>query len=487
MRLSIKQPFFLNEKGKRQNNEDYIFPDPGMADETTRLFIVCDGVGGSEKGEVASKMVCKLYSEFVLENGIEKVDIHFFTAALRHVEFEMSKHVAANPSCLGMKTTICFVWFKDGGAYIGWCGDSRVYQFRAGKIIYRTDDHSLVGEMVKSGEISEEEAQWHPHSNVILRAIAGSEAPTEVDIYFTKDLYKDDIFLLCTDGVTENLTEINLQELSSLGDLEMMSEQILTFCENFSRDNYSMYLFAIDDVDLLAENNEVVPKKKKLSSTEEKPSNKHVTKSKESKFLKFLLGGIFLIAIAIGTFSFFNYKENQETLTLVQKANDFEQKNELDSARHYLELAYAKDPDNSTYKDNLEKLKEEAKKREEKKENINQFESRLNILNENFNLLDKDTLLNDSTRMFGLRFVEYEIKSVSGMLNFERGNLKGAFQSLKPLIDDTIALNYVPKQTWDLLKELYPHFEKDEAILQVKLAQCQKMMDLAPEIVDNPF
>ena len=487
MRLSIKNPFYLNEKGKRQNNEDYIYPDPGTADERTRLFIVCDGVGGSEKGEVASKLVCKQYSKFLLENSTEKVDIQFFTAALRHVEFEMSKHISENPSCLGMKTTICFVWFKDGGAYIGWCGDSRVYQFRSGKIIYRTDDHSLVGEMVKSGEISEEEAQWHPHSNVILRAIAGNESPTEVDIYFTKDLYKDDVFLLCTDGVTENLTEINLQELSSLGDLEMMSEQILTFCENFSRDNYSMYLFTIEKVDLLAENEEVVHKKAKFTSAEENPSIKTVTKSKENKFLKILLAGILLIALAIGTFSFFNYQDNQETLALVQKANDFEQKSELDSAMHYLELAYAKDPDNITYKENLAILKEETKKRAAKKANINQFESRLKILNEKLNLLQKDTLLNDSTRMIGLRFVEYEIKSVSGMMNFEKGNLRDAFQSLRPLADDTIALNYVPKQTWDLLKELYPLFEKNESVLQTKLTQCQKMLDLAPEVVDNPF
>ncbi len=487
MRISIKQPYFLNEKGKRQNNEDFIFPDPGSADESTRLFIVCDGVGGSEKGEVASKLVCDQYSKFLLENNSEQIDINFFTAALRHVEFEMTNYVKEHPNCLGMKTTICFVWFHNNGAYIGWCGDSRVYQFRGGKIIYRTDDHSLVNEMVKSGEITEDDAQWHPHSNVILRAIAGSESPTEIDVHFTKDLHKDDVFLLCTDGVTENLTEINLQELSSLGDLEMMTEQISTFCENFSRDNYSMYLIALKAVDLFAEDNSIHTPKTALSSSDKKSHSKKITESKENSFLKYLLGGVLLIAIAIGAFSFFNHQENQKTVALFQKANDFEQNDQLDSARHYLSIAHERDPDNAMYKENLDKMTSLITTNKIVSENINQYEERLKTLKEKFNLLQKDTLLADSTRLIGLRFVGYEINSVKGLLNFERGNLKTSFDNLKPLLNDHLSTSYVPKQTWSLLKELYPHFENNDSILQIRLDQCQKMMDLSPEVIESPF
>ena len=102
-----------------------------------------------------------------------------------------------------MATTLTMVSVGASGITLAHIGDSRIYQFRQGEIIYQTEDHSLVNSLVKLGKISKEEALTHPQKNVIIRAIQGSEHPTEADVVLLKDIQAGDYFFMCTDGVLE--------------------------------------------------------------------------------------------------------------------------------------------------------------------------------------------------------------------------------------------------------------------------------------------
>lgn len=110
-----------------------------------------------------------------------------------------------------MGTTITMAYISEDKLYIGHVGDSRAYLLRDNKFIQLTEDHSLVAEMVKRGSISEEEAECHPQRNIITRAI-GTDEKVITDI-IVEDIYKDDILLLCTDGLTNMMNDDEIKEI----------------------------------------------------------------------------------------------------------------------------------------------------------------------------------------------------------------------------------------------------------------------------------
>ncbi len=249
MKITIYPPISFCQIGMRQNNEDAMYPPLGEATENDRLFIVCDGVGGAYKGEIASKMVSELFaSNFKFHyEGNNSQD--FFNKLILFVEVNLSNYKDAHPECFQMATTLTFLLLHTTGCTIGWCGDSRIYHVRDGKILYKTRDHSLVNKMVDSGEISEIEAKNHPKRNVILRAVSGQETPTRVDIRTFADVQPDDYFMLCTDGVLEFTTE-NLIEnwFIKSNTPEQIKEKILANSQ-LTKDNYSMYLIKIKSME----------------------------------------------------------------------------------------------------------------------------------------------------------------------------------------------------------------------------------------------
>ncbi len=254
MLISIKSPLYLHEVGRRSNNEDSIYPLPTVANEQDRLFVVCDGVGGSEKGEVASSLVCNLVPEFLANHPTQLIDKTFLEEMLSFIEQRLSSHVNANPQCKGMATTLTMLYFDERGATVAWCGDSRVYHFRGGEILFQTQDHSLVAEMVRRGELAEEEAESHPQKNVILRAISGADKPSKLDFDLLTDIQQGDRFLLCSDGVLEAFNSKELSVLNSNGmiDLYDMRDAIAIRCAERSRDNHAMYLLEVADVSGIA-------------------------------------------------------------------------------------------------------------------------------------------------------------------------------------------------------------------------------------------
>jgi len=251
MNITLQKPFSVSEVGKRFNNEDSIYPNEGFVGINNRLFLVCDGVGGSNKGEVASSIACdSIQTYFRSFLDTEQVfDSRFIEKSVRYAEIRFDEYVKNNPSARGMATTLCLLYFAPEGVYLTHAGDSRIYQFRAGEMIFKTEDHSLVNSMIKSGKIKPNEAGNHPQRNIIYRAIQGSNSPVEVDIIKITDVLPDDEFLMCTDGVTEVWSDDDLCNVFSAGiSSEEKINRIKERCRDMARDNYSAYLIPILEV-----------------------------------------------------------------------------------------------------------------------------------------------------------------------------------------------------------------------------------------------
>nr|WP_199080202.1 protein phosphatase 2C domain-containing protein [Pedobacter sp. ASV19] len=240
----LKNIFYLQEQGKRKNIEDHIFPEPGTATKKDRVFIVCDGVGGLSMGEEASRIVCENIARS-LRSGID-VNTSQIKAAVSVAVATMHVYGGIREQAHQMSTTLTLAVFSDDGIWTAWCGDSRIYHIRDGSILWKSKDHSLVQQLVDSGDITEEEAMHHPQKNIILRSLSAASDVPKVDIHFISDSKPDDYILLCTDGILEQIGAAELKEI--LDPSNTVSDKrglFLRYCEGKTSDNYSMYLLQL--------------------------------------------------------------------------------------------------------------------------------------------------------------------------------------------------------------------------------------------------
>ena len=237
----------IREQGQRSNNEDYMIHGD-LPENKGSFFAVCDGVGGANKGEVASELTCQSIKEFLQKEIPETYDQHYIDRMIDFVENEFDNYIDSHSEAQGMATTMALLILDADKAIIAHIGDSRVYHIRYNKILFKTQDHSLVNMFVKNGEITEEEALTHPQRNVIMRAIQGKNKPTKADVKIieNKEIEKLDYFFLCSDGILETITDsILLQILCEEWDNIKKMNFIKEKCTEFSRDNYSAYLVQI--------------------------------------------------------------------------------------------------------------------------------------------------------------------------------------------------------------------------------------------------
>ena len=254
MKITLGQTFSFCQKGQRSNQEDARYPDCDTPDKAQRFFVVCDGVGGSEGGEVASHTVCQAFAK-----AMSKVDFSKdFTNKAFNEALDAAYNALDNSARPGtdMATTMTFAAFHSAGATLCHIGDSRIYQIRPTQgIIYRSDDHSQVNQMVHSGIITPEQARDHPQRNVITRymaPVADDESRCMATVVQTRDVKKGDYFLLCTDGVLQQLSDDQLQDVvadncDDKEKIKKMAEQ----CKD-STDNNTAILIPIEQVELLA-------------------------------------------------------------------------------------------------------------------------------------------------------------------------------------------------------------------------------------------
>ncbi|MEO8771058.1 MAG: protein phosphatase 2C domain-containing protein [Ferruginibacter sp.] len=242
--MDLAQIYFLFEIGGKTNQEDFIWPPAGSGSLHDNVFIVCDGVGGSENGEIASRIISESVGQAILNMQKREMSGAIVNRLLSEAKQVLVHYAQENELSTDMATTFTVLVLSEGKAFVAWCGDSRVYHIRNGEILYRTTDHSLVNSLVKSGEITEEEALTHSKKNIILRAIRADDSLVEADYHFIEHVHDGDYFMLCTDGLLENIKDKNLRFLLTQNDKENIDlvEAFQQFCRGKTRDNYSMYL-----------------------------------------------------------------------------------------------------------------------------------------------------------------------------------------------------------------------------------------------------
>lgn len=248
----ISQPQGFNMLGQRGNQEDALFPSLDDATSSRRVFMVCDGMGGHEHGEVASRCVAETIGTLASVVGECSVEVmrQTFEDALDEA-YRRLDALDADGGGRGrtMGTTLTFLAFCTDGVLVAHIGDSRVYQFRRGQgVVFRTRDHSLVEDLIAAGELTPDEARTHPRRNIITRAVQPhQESPARATFRVLTDVRPGDLFLLCSDGVTEQLEDAALAEiLLDDATLEQRMQTLVEECQRReTRDNHTGYLLEV--------------------------------------------------------------------------------------------------------------------------------------------------------------------------------------------------------------------------------------------------
>lgn len=210
-------------------------------------FIIADGMGGHNSGEIASKMAVDFVSSFLLEFPDKfSDDSNIQDSIVEVIEMANSKVFAAsneNEATAGMGTTLILAVICNKKLYIGHVGDSRVYLLREGMCEQLTTDHSFIEELIRKGSISRKQAENHPRKHVITRAIGCSEE-IEVDTY-SCNIKEKDFYLLCTDGLTNMLNDNEICEIvESSEDIEQICKTLVDKAnEKGGEDNITVIAF----------------------------------------------------------------------------------------------------------------------------------------------------------------------------------------------------------------------------------------------------
>ena len=243
MKISIFPPQSIHEIGQRSNQEDSI------AQWDDRLFVLCDGMGGHEKGEVASQTVCrslvKWFEEYI-EN--DEFTDNQLRDAIEYAYTELDKYDDGSPKKMG--TTLTLLYIHNKGVTAAHIGDSRIYHIRPNVgILYQSRDHSLVFDLFQAGEISYDEMATFPQKNIITRAMQpGVDNRMRPDIIHITNIQPGDYFYMCPDGMLEQMSNEELVDLlsSDVSDEEKQRQLIKKTADN--QDNHSAWLIHVKDV-----------------------------------------------------------------------------------------------------------------------------------------------------------------------------------------------------------------------------------------------
>lgn len=256
MRIHLNAPFAFSHIGQRTINQDTLYPTENRADEQTQLFIVCDGMGGADKGEVASQLLCDAIAGYASAMNHPVLDKVHLRAALDLAYDAYQDYLSQNPLINRMGSTLALLQFHQHGVTAAHIGDSRIYQLRAGKVIFQTKDHKQVNDMVEAGIITAGQAQTHPWRHRLSRAVIvksddneeSSKRP-EPDLTVLTDVRTGDYFFVCTDGVLEQVDEFSLEALlaNNIPDQAKVTS-LVALCDGQTRDNYSGYLIGVKSV-----------------------------------------------------------------------------------------------------------------------------------------------------------------------------------------------------------------------------------------------
>ncbi len=248
MGLSVANKIVKSDVGRqRDHNED-------SAIEVEPMFMLADGMGGAQAGEVASQTAAQVFSDGAGKDGTPEERL---TRLAKKANSQIYELAQADEAKRGMGTTLTVALVEGDGVTVAHVGDSRVYRMRDGELEQLTHDHSLVAELERSGEISHEEAFDHPSKSVITRAL-GPEPDVDVDAH-THSGRPGDTYLMSSDGLTDMITDDEIAAILRGSDsLDETAESLIRAAnQSGGRDNITVVLFTLeageDDPDEVAE------------------------------------------------------------------------------------------------------------------------------------------------------------------------------------------------------------------------------------------
>lgn len=246
MKITLYPPLSIHEIGQRDNQEDAIWPLQPTSDD--KLFVLCDGMGGHEHGEVASQTVSLAIGEWFATNAVEPLTKPQIEEALAYAYTKLDEKDAGEFRKMG--TTLTILYLGSSGVVAAHMGDSRIYHIRPKVgVLYLSRDHSLVFDLYQAGEITYEEMANFSQKNIVTRAMTpGEDNRMRPDIIHITDVQPDDYFYLCSDGMLEQMSNEELVSLLSSDKTdEENREQLISATAN-NQDNHSAYLIHIKDV-----------------------------------------------------------------------------------------------------------------------------------------------------------------------------------------------------------------------------------------------
>lgn len=207
LRGDVMQVAYGTDVGQiRQVNEDSLWCDH-------HIWVVADGMGGAAAGEVASGLAVNALKNWTFPPSGTPIEIIMSDAqrAVEDANYRVYERAQKDPKLRGMGTTLTMGLFRSGSAVIAHVGDSRAYLLRNDTLTQLTDDHSVVGEMIRAGNLSVTQAERHPYRNMLTRAL-GVAPQVEVDIAIV-ELHPGDAIFLCTDGLTAVVSDDEIARL----------------------------------------------------------------------------------------------------------------------------------------------------------------------------------------------------------------------------------------------------------------------------------
>ena len=205
------------DKGNvRENNEDYFYISNSL--DEVQLYLLADGMGGYNGGEIASKLAVQTAKNYI-ENNFKDIEkdkdsiIQLLGSSMEYANMVVYEKSKETPELQGMGTTLEICLIYNNKTYIGHVGDSRIYRVRKQFIRKLTQDHSYVQKLVKEGTITKEQAEHHPQKNMLMKAL-GCNAFVEPDV-MVKGFLKDDIIIMCSDGLSNLVDQETIYEMAS--------------------------------------------------------------------------------------------------------------------------------------------------------------------------------------------------------------------------------------------------------------------------------
>ena len=317
-----------SRRGGRNENQDFCaFADTSFG----LLAVVCDGMGGGPSGLTASTLAAQAVVKFVRGAPQAHTPDKVLHEALIEANSLLRRQIREFPQLMGMGTTCVAVLITPARAVVAHIGDSRLYHLRCGKVMFRTADHSVVGEFVRKGEITEEDARRAEMSNVITRAIGISDTiELEINVITLKP---NDRIVLCTDGVWGEMSETQLvQRFNASTDLSSLISVLMDDIERQAKEEYDNLSLCMIEL--------------------------NAPKSKSSKGLyifKFVIPYVFILSLALNIYLLFRPKET----ILINYTNDNPKEDikpveQVDDEHLLLEFEKRKNKD---YEDSISNLK----------------------------------------------------------------------------------------------------------------------------------